>query len=316
MKHMKVRLPMYFIGLFVMTIGIALSVKSNLRVSPVSSIPYTITCVWGIEMGKATILFHVILVLIQILPLRKNFKASQLLQIPVGVVFGYFTTFCNYMVSFLPTPQNLVIRIIMLLLSTVFIAFGIFLYLPPNLIPLAGEGCMQAVSSVTHIEFSKVKIGFDCMMVFVSAVTCLAILHNLGSVGIGTIIAAVLVGTVVGIITKAFGKQRDKILRKTENTVTPSEGSSSNYVITISREFGSGGREIGKLLAKHLDFHYYDSELINLTAEKSGYTPEYVEENEQTLKKSISFSRKNLKSFMNWRRKNPVSLLVVWLIMY
>lgn len=284
---MKVRLPMYFIGLFVMTIGIALSVKSNLGVSPVSSIPYTITCVWGLEMGKATILFHVILVLIQLLLLRKNFKPTQLLQIPVGVVFGYFTTFCNYMVSFLPTPQNLVIRIIMLLLSTVFIAFGIFLYLPANLIPLAGEGCMQAVSSVTHIEFSKVKIGFDCMMVFVSAVTCLAILHNLGSVGIGTVIAAVLVGTVVGIITKAFGKQRDKLLGKTDEIAAPSdEASSNNYVITISREFGSGGREIGKLLAKQLGFHYYDAELINLTAEKSGYTPEYVEENELAQKES------------------------------
>ena len=58
MKHLNVRIPMYFIGLFVMTIGIALSVKSNLGVSPVSSIPYTMTCVWGIEMGKATILFH------------------------------------------------------------------------------------------------------------------------------------------------------------------------------------------------------------------------------------------------------------------
>ena len=92
---------------------------------------------------------------------------------------------------------------------------------------------MQAVSSVTHIEFSKVKIGFDCTMVFVSAVTCLAVLHNLGSVGIDTIIAAVLVGTVVGIITKAFEKQRDKILGKTDEIAAPSEETSSNnYVIT------------------------------------------------------------------------------------
>ena len=101
---------MYFIGLFVMTIGIALSVKSNLGVSPVSSIPYTMTCVWGIEMGKATILFHIVLVLIQIALLRKKFKPAQLLQILVGVVFGYFTTFCNYMVSFLPTSDNLGIQ--------------------------------------------------------------------------------------------------------------------------------------------------------------------------------------------------------------
>ena len=55
MKHLKTKIPMYFIGLFVMTIGIALSVKSNLGVSPVSSIPYTMTCVLGIEMGKASI---------------------------------------------------------------------------------------------------------------------------------------------------------------------------------------------------------------------------------------------------------------------
>lgn len=289
MKHLKVRIPMYFIGLFVMTIGIALSVKSNLGVSPVSSIPYTMTCVWGIEMGKATILFHIILVLIQILLLRKKFKPVQLLQVVIGVVFGYFTTFCNYMVSFLPTPENLGIRIIMVLASTVFVAFGIFLYLPADLIPLAGEGCMQAVSSVTHIEFSKVKIGFDCTMVLVSTITCLTVLHNLGSVGAGTIIAAILVGTLVGIINRAFGKQRDKLLGKTVETAASSaeSTSTSNYVITISREFGSGGREIGKILAEQFGFHYYDSELIRLAAEKSGYTPEYVEQNEQALKNPV-----------------------------
>lgn len=157
MKHLKTKIPMYFIGLFVMTIGIALSVKSNLGVSPVSSIPYTMTCVWGIEMGKATILFHIVLVLIQILLLRKNFKPVQLLQVLIGVVFGYFTTFCNYLVSFLPTPENLGIRIVMVLASTVFVALGIFLYLPANLIPLAGEGCMQAVSSTGHLASSAIS---------------------------------------------------------------------------------------------------------------------------------------------------------------
>ena len=276
MKHMKVRIPMYFIGLFIMTIGIAFSVKSNLGVSPVSSIPYTMTCVWGIEMGKATILFHIVLVLIQILLLRKKFKPVQFLQIAVGVIFGYFTTFCNYMVSYLPTPNNLAIRIGMVLISTVFVAIGIFLYLPADLIPLAGEGCMQAVSSVTHIEFSKVKIGFDCTMVIVSTITCLAILHNLGSVGIGTIIAAILVGTLVGIINRAFGKQRDALLGKNDTADQGTSTSACNSVITISREFGSGGRQIGKLLADQLGFHYYDSELIRLVAEKSGYTPEFL----------------------------------------
>ena len=91
-------------------------------------------------MGKATILFHIVLVLIQLIILRKNFKLISLLQIPVGVVFGYFTTFCNYLVSFFPTPDNIVIRIIMVLISAAIVAIGIFLYLPTDVIPLAGEG--------------------------------------------------------------------------------------------------------------------------------------------------------------------------------
>ena len=85
----------YIIGLFIMAIGIGLSVKSNLGVSPVSTIPYTITLTLGIEMGRATVLFYIVLVLIQILILRKNFKIINLAQIVVAVGFGYFTTFSN-----------------------------------------------------------------------------------------------------------------------------------------------------------------------------------------------------------------------------
>lgn len=212
MKNMKVRVPMYFIGLFIMTIGIALSVKSNLGVSPVSSIPYTLTCVWGIEMGKATILFHIVLVLLQIILLRRAFKIKNLLQVVVGVIFGYFTTFCNYLAAMLPSTDNIVIRLAMMLASTVFVAVGIFLYMPANLVPLAGEGAMQAVSKLSGTEFSKVKVGFDCTMVALSTATCLALIHGLGSVGVGTIIAALLVGIIHGVITRAFGSRRDALL--------------------------------------------------------------------------------------------------------
>lgn len=196
------RLICYFGGLFIMTIGIAFSVQSDLGVSPVSSIPYTLTCCWGIEMGKATILFHCVLVLLQILILRKSFKLKSLLQVPVGIVFGYFTTFCNYLVAFLPTTENMVIRICLALISTVLVAIGIFFYLPADIMPLAGEGIMQAVSDTAKIDFPKVKVSFDIIMVLISLVTCLIVLHSIGSVGIGTIIAALLVGVVLGQITK------------------------------------------------------------------------------------------------------------------
>lgn len=62
---------------FVMTLGVAISVKSNLGVSPVNSTPYIHHLRVGLEMGKATILFHVVLVLFQILLLRRAFQAKK-----------------------------------------------------------------------------------------------------------------------------------------------------------------------------------------------------------------------------------------------
>ena len=51
----------------------------------------------------------------------------------------------------------------------------------------------------------------------------------------------------------------------------------SNRIITIGREFGSGGRTIGREVAKKLGIPCYDQELIEKMAEESGFTPEYVE---------------------------------------
>lgn len=51
------RLICYFVGLFIMTAGIAISVKSNLGVSPVSSIPYTVTRCWGWKWAKQRFYF-------------------------------------------------------------------------------------------------------------------------------------------------------------------------------------------------------------------------------------------------------------------
>ena len=48
-------------------------------------------------------------------------------------------------------------------------------------------------------------------------------------------------------------------------------------IITISREFGSGGRELGKRLADLLGFDYYDSEIITVVAKQSGLDAGYVE---------------------------------------
>jgi uncharacterized membrane protein YczE len=75
-----------------MTFGVAISVKSDLGVTPISSIPYTMTIVTGMDLGVATIIFSVFMVLLQIVLLRKQYKIVNLLQIPVGILFVAFLT--------------------------------------------------------------------------------------------------------------------------------------------------------------------------------------------------------------------------------
>lgn len=60
------------------------------------------------------------------------------------------------------------------------------------------------------------------------------------------------------------------------------------FVITIAREYGSGGRYVGQLLAQKLNIPCYDKEIISITAKESGFTKEYIESNEQKSSHSLS----------------------------
>jgi cytidylate kinase len=53
----------------------------------------------------------------------------------------------------------------------------------------------------------------------------------------------------------------------------------SMRIITISREFGSGGRSVGKLVAEKLGWKYYDKEIVEAVAKESGFSPKFIEEN-------------------------------------
>ena len=54
-------------------------------------------------------------------------------------------------------------------------------------------------------------------------------------------------------------------------------------IITISREYGSGGRVIGKKVAETLGYDFYDKKIIDMTAEESGLSPEFIERTEQNI---------------------------------
>lgn len=120
----------YIFGLYLITLGVAFSIKSGLGSAPVSSIPYAMDLVWAIEIGVATFIFHAILVLIELVLLRRNFKPKHFMQVFVGVLFGAFTSISVSLMGFIPPADNFVVALLMSVLSIFLIALGLFFYVP------------------------------------------------------------------------------------------------------------------------------------------------------------------------------------------
>lgn len=212
MKITKNKAIMYLTGLFIIAIGASLSVKSDLGVSPVTTVPYTVTYIWNVDMGITTFLFHLLLVLIEFLMLRKSFKLTNLLQVVVGIVFGLFTSLCNYLVFLIPFPDTMAVRIILLVLSIFAVAVGLFFYVPAEIMPMAVEGLMLVISEVLKVKFSTVKIVLDISFSLISLAICLIAVHVMGSVVVGTIVSAVTTGLILKLLNRWFGEKRDKLL--------------------------------------------------------------------------------------------------------
>ena len=90
----------YVFGLYLITLGVAFSIKSCLGSAPVSSIPYAINLIWLINIGVATFLFHALLVVIEWILLRGDFNKKHFLQVICGCVvwciYKFFSLFNEF----------------------------------------------------------------------------------------------------------------------------------------------------------------------------------------------------------------------------
>ena len=189
------RICLFVCGLFIMSLGVAFSILSTLGTTPISSISYSLALITNINIGITTFIFNAALIFIQFIILRKRFRKKRLLQFINCVLFGYFTDLALYIVSFVPFDGSVLMCILFLAISILLIALGIFIYMPTNIAPLPGEGCVESVAIVTNWRFSTIKIGFDASMVIISLVMCgLWYTDILGAVNVGTIVSAFMVG--------------------------------------------------------------------------------------------------------------------------
>ena len=293
MEKLK-RYIVFLIGLFINSLGVSLITKADLGTSPISSIPYVLSLNFPFTLGQFTIAFSLLLILIQLIILRRNFKAEHLLQIPISILFGYFIDLTMVMLFFVD-PQSYISSVIYLLVGCLILGFGVYTEVLANVAMLPGESFVRAVSSTWKTEFGTTKVAFDVSLTVIAAVLSLIFAHRLDGVREGTIIAALL----VGFIARLFGRKLsflDALLFHSNEGQQPATVSASDNtcssplpVIVIGRQYGSGGHDIGKALAEKLGYHFYDNEIIQMTAGSTGYDPQFIKDREENMTNSFLY---------------------------
>ncbi|MBR3785072.1 MAG: YitT family protein [Firmicutes bacterium] len=184
------------VGLSILALGVAFSIKGALGTSPISSLPYVLSLmIPSLTVGNLTIMMHIVMILLQILLLRKDFEWMQLMQLPVAFFFGYLTDFWVWVTNGIAVSsyfgQWTACGIGILL-----VGIGVSFEVKAGVVVLAGEGLILALCKVLDVEFPKMKIINDVTLVSIAAVLSLIFLKGLYGVREGTIAAAVLVGAV------------------------------------------------------------------------------------------------------------------------
>ena len=297
------RYVIFLIGLFVNSLGVSLITKASLGTSPISSIPYVLSLSFPFTLGNFTIFFSIFLILLQLLILRKNFKLEHVLQIPVSIVFGYFIDLTMLLFAWV-NPQVYIMKIIYLLIGCLILGFGVYMEVLADVVMLPGESFVRAIVLTWKTNFGTTKICFDVSMSVIAAIFSFVFTGRLNGVREGTIIAALLVGFIARVLGKKLAFVKPMLFpeeyagENAESTDKVQADSKSvpaaqRNVILIGRQFGSGGHDIGKALAEKLGYAFYDQEIIEMTAGTTGYTPEFIQKNEEMMTSSFLYDLVN-----------------------
>jgi len=283
------RVIVFILGLFIMSLGITLSVKADIGISPISCIPYIYSQKFTLSIGEFTIILNTSFMIIQMLILRKKYEIFQLVQFPAVIFFGYCIDITMSLLENL-YPTNYVEQLVLCLVACMFLAFGILLLIKTRITYLPLEGLVLILSQIFNKEFGKVKIFMDSLMLTIGIISSLIFFSELIGIREGSVIAALLIGALIKFYSIKLPFIERWLLDDVKEDLKDVKPKYNNtFVITISREFGSGGHEIGKYIAKELGISFYDKELIDLTAHETGYTKEYIKNNEQKLTSSLLY---------------------------
>ena len=189
----------YLIGLCFLACGITMNTKTQLGVSPVISVAYSIAVLLGISFSVMTFLYYVFLILVQRLMLRKGFEKIQWLQLLASLITSAMIGFFDRV---LPTAESIPMRVFLLLLAIVLTGIGIILTVGADFVPNPADGTAHAISLWTGKSLGLSKNLLDLISIAVSLAIGLIFRGQILGVGAGTVVTMLLTGRVVALLQK------------------------------------------------------------------------------------------------------------------
>ena len=134
---------LYFLGLNLIAFAVVLNVRFDLGVAAFSSVMYSISQIYNISLGTASIICYLIFVIIQCI-LSKKITVTFILEIPLSFAFGWLTDLYDFIIPTL--SLSLYLRVICFIMTMFITAMGVFLSVKTNLILTPTDGIVKTIS--------------------------------------------------------------------------------------------------------------------------------------------------------------------------
>lgn len=213
LRRYRHRILFYFMGMVFLAFGIMLNSKVNLGVAPITTIAFAGAEIYPYTFADLTLVEYSIFVVIEMIihfvkKKRMTYYLLDLAQIPFSIVFTrimavFGVLIPNFAVAYEGTFMGSIpFRLVILGIAFCSTGIGAMTMLNMALIPNPADGVVQALASLFGWEIPKTKTRFDLTMIVVTIVFCLA--HGRGIIGIniGSVLAVLCIGRVMGIYNK------------------------------------------------------------------------------------------------------------------
>lgn len=196
-------------GLYVLTLGVVMIIKSSLGTSPISSFTYVLSLHTPLTIGMATILLNLFLVAGEFWFIRDRLNRKDvfeiLMQLPFSLLFGMFIDLNMWLLAGV-APSGYMLCMGLLVAGCMIQATGVVLEIKPNVVKMSAEGFVSYASLRYRKDFGRVKIVFDISLVLLAVATSFYFVRGVEGVREGTIVSSILVGTLVTLINRVAAR--------------------------------------------------------------------------------------------------------------